>query len=148
MEEEKSQGSVDKAPIAETSKQKKKKKKTETELLQQEPDIENESPAETNKQKPTELKTGQVVHGCWEVDDDTNAWEFGTVDKICWDEDPPKLGDAQWGYLIKWDDGTPDSCAWHFNGEEWPMHSLRLPTKEQLRARKKARKKTDSRKKA
>ena len=82
------------------------------------------------------MKPGQIIHGCWEVDDHTSAWEFGTVDKICWDEDPPKLGDAQWGYLIKWDNGTPDSCPWHFNGEEWPMVSLRLPTATQLRKRK------------
>ena len=81
--------------------------------MQQEPDIETESPEETDNQKATELKPGQVVHGCCEVDDGTNAWEFGTVDKICWDEDPPKLGDAQWDYLI-----TPDPCPWHFNGEE------------------------------
>ena len=51
MEEEKRQGSIDKTPIAETNKQKKKKnsKKTETEVLQQEPNSENESPAETDK---------------------------------------------------------------------------------------------------
>ena len=64
------------------------------------------------------------MQGCWEVDDESNAWEFGTVDKLRWDLDPPKLGDAQWGYLIKWDDGTPDSLLWHFNGEEWPMHYI------------------------
>ena len=42
--------------IAETNKQKKKKKKTETEVLQQEPDNQNESPVDTGKEKPTELK--------------------------------------------------------------------------------------------
>jgi hypothetical protein len=118
-------------------KTKKKKKKTETEEPQAEPDTENESPAETNKQKKAELKIGQVVEGYWEVDDRTNAWEFGTVDKICWDEDPPKLGDAQWAYVIKWDDGYSDPELWHLNGEEWPMVSIRVPTAELLRARRK-----------
>ena len=56
MEVEKNQGDVEEAPIAEA----KKKKKTETEALQREPDGENES-AETDKEKPAELKIGQVT---------------------------------------------------------------------------------------
>ena len=89
-----------------------------------------------------------MVEGYWEVDGHKNTWEFGTVDKICWDEDPPKLGDAQWAYVIKWDDGTSDKELWHFNGEEWPMFSIRVPTAELLCARKKARDKVIRRKKA
>ena len=50
---------------------------------------------------------------------------------------PRNAIDPQWSYFIKWDDNTPDQMPWHFNGEEWPMHSLRLPTATQLRRRKK-----------
>ena len=56
------------------------------------------------------------MQGYWEVDNESNAWKFGIVHKMRWDLDPPKLGDAQWGYSIKRDDKTPDSLLWHFNG--------------------------------
>ena len=76
------------------------------------------------------------MQGCWEVEKAADTWEFGIVKSILWDEDPPKFGDPQWSYYIKWDDNTIDQEPWHFNGEEWPMVSLRLPTKTQLRRRK------------
>lgn len=114
------------------------KKKAEEEAEQSKNDVEvvDETPAETDKEKPAVFEIGQVVQGCWEVDEEADAWEFGTVKSILWDEDPPKLGDPQWAYMIKWDDNTKDQLPWHCNGEEWPMHSLRVPSAKKLRKRK------------
>ena len=112
------------------------KKKAEEDELKSNYDVVDETPAETDQQKPAVLEEGQVVQGCWEVEKAADTWEFGIVKSILWDEDPPKFGDPQWSYFIKWDDNTADQAPWHFNGEEWPMVSLRLPTKTQLRRRK------------
>ena len=69
------------------------------------------------------------------MDEGSNAWEFGTIKSILWDSEPPNLGDPQWAYTIQWDDNTKDDLPWHYNGEEWPMHSLRVPPAKQLRKR-------------
>ena len=119
---------------AKAAKKKEEEEAKEAEKLQQQ-DVE-QTPAETDKKKPAVFEIGDVVQGCWELDAESNAWEFGTIKSILWDEDPPKFGDPQWSYYIKWDDNTTDQAPWHFNGEEWPMVSLRLPTKTQLRRRK------------
>ena len=68
---------------------KKKAEADEAKLLQQ--SNVDETPAGTDKQKPAGFEIGQVVQGCWEVDEESNAWEFGIVKSVLWDLDPPSL---------------------------------------------------------
>jgi hypothetical protein len=118
---------------AKAAKKKEEEEAKEAEKLQQQ-DVE-QTPAETDKKKPAVFEIGDVVQGCWELDAESNAWEFGTIKSILWDSEPPNLGDPQWAYTIQWDDNTKDDLPWHYNGEEWPMHSLRVPPAKQLRKR-------------
>ena len=85
---------------AEEKATKKKAEADEAKLLQQSNHDVDETPAETDRQKPAGFEIGQVVQGCWEVDEESNAWEFGIVKSILWDLDPPNLGDPQWAYCI------------------------------------------------
>ena len=85
---------------AKAAKKKEEEEAKEAEKLQQQ-DVE-QTPAETDKKKPAVFEIGDVVQGCWELDAESNTWEFGTIKSILWDEEPPKMGDQQWAYTIKW----------------------------------------------
>ena len=81
------------------------------------------------------LSIGTLVQGFW----GDNEWPFAAVKSIVWDEDPPRFGDEQWAYTLKWDDGDDrlgQDDYWYFNGRQHSMESIRVPSLHQMKKRK------------
>ena len=90
---------------------------------------------ECDRAKGAALAIGTVVQGFW----GGNEWPFAAVESIVWDEDPPRSGDEQWAYTLKWDDGDGrlgEDDYWYFNGRQHSMESIRVPSLHQMKKRK------------